>query len=151
MGERPDDERMESTCQRLCCRRQSVLPRRARDDRRSREAPLAVQSSLERIEDAWHPLVLIDADRGPCTHRSGQVPLDRLTHFNIIEVDHRAAYCLSEAAEHRRFSRRPWTVQRDHRLGAHLFGQQITDTAGNEAIELHAVALAGSTMQTQQT
>ena len=150
MGERPDDERMEPPGQRLRRRRQSVLPRRPRDDRRPREAAFTVQPGLERIEDVWNPLVLINADRGPGAHRSGQIPLDRLTHFHIIEVDHRAANCLSEAAEHRRLAHRSWTMQRDHRLGAPLFGQQIAHTAGNESIELHAVTLAGMIRSTQQ-
>ena len=114
-------------------------------------AAFTVQPGLERIEDVWNPLVLVDADRGPGAHRGGQVPLDRLTHFNVVEVDHRAAGCLGEAAEHRRLAHRSWTMQRDHRLGAHLFGQQIADAAWDESIELHAAALAGPTMSTLQT
>src|SRR5699024_2154408 len=92
LGEWPDDERMKASGQCLRCRRQGILPRRPRDDRRPRVTPFTVQPRLERVKNVRDTLILVDAERSPGTHRSRQTPLDRLAHLDVVEVDHRTAH-----------------------------------------------------------
>ena len=142
---------MKSSSQRLRCRRQSILARGARDDSRPWKAPLTIQPRFERIKHIRDSLILVDAHWSSDSRCGRQVALDRLTHLNVVEVDHRTANHLGEAAQHRRLSHRPRAMQGDHRLDPHLLSKKIADTTGNKSIQLHALDLANVSFQTLQT
>ena len=89
LGERPESRDVEATGERLRRAGQARIAGRAGEDETAR-SKVAIQLSLDRIEDRRNVLVLVDEDRRVRGCEGRRAGVDRVARQGVVEIDYRA-------------------------------------------------------------